>query len=156
ILEHFDEGNMTYKSEAITGQTREGCLEESPQLAEERKLEDGSKVRLTSPYGSVKVSCILTDRVLGTQLNLPRNTARHGAINYLTSYHSDKDTDTPAYKEVSVKMEALEQKGKSPLPKVNHRYGNPQPQIGVNVEEKWARSDYIFPGDIVKARRGNK
>jgi len=156
ILEHFHEGNMTYKSEAITGKTPEVFLEVSPQLAEERKLEDGTKVRLTSPYGSVKVSCIVTDRVFGKQLYLPMNTAGEGAINYLTSSHSDKDTDTPAYKEVSVKMEVLEQKGKSPLPKVNHRYGNPQPQIGVNVEEKWARSDYIFPGDIVKARRGNK
>ena len=156
ILEHFHEGNMTYKSEAITGKTPEVFLEVSPQLAGERKLEDGTKVRLTSPYGSVKVSCIVTDRVFGKHLYLPMNTAGEGAINYLTSSHSDKDTDTPAYKEVSVKMEILEPKGKSPLPKTNHRYGNPQPQIGVNVEEKWARPDYIFPGDIVKARRGDK
>ncbi len=156
LLEHFHEGNMTYKSEAITGKTPEVFLEVSPVLAEERKLEDGTKVRLTSPYGSVKVSCIVTDRVFGNQLYLPMNSAGEGAINYLTSSHSDKDTDTPAYKEVSVKMEILEAKGKSPLPKINHRYGNPQPQIGVNVEEKWARDDYIFPGDIVKERRSNK
>src|SRR5699024_3217047 len=82
------EGNMTYKSEAITGKTPEVFLEVSPQLAEERKLEDGTKVRLTSPYGSVKVSCIVTDRVFGKQLYLPMNTAGEGAINYLTSSHS--------------------------------------------------------------------
>lgn len=156
LLEHFHEGNMTYKSEAITEKTPEVFLEVSPDLAKERKIEDGTKVRLTSPYGSVKVSCVVTDRVFGKQLYLPMNTSGEGAINYLTSSHADKDTDTPAYKEVSVKMEVLEAKGKSPLPKTNHRYGNPQPQIGVNVEEKWARDDYVFPGDIVKERRSNK
>lgn len=156
LLEHFHEGNLTYKSEGITAKTPEVFLEVSPALAKERKIEDGTKVRLTSPYGSVKVSCIVTDRVFGNQLYLPMNTSGEGAINYLTSSHADKDTDTPAYKEISVKMEVLEPKGKSPLPKINHRYGNPQPQIGVRVEEKWAREDYIFPGDLVKERRGNK
>ncbi|MFC3419361.1 formate dehydrogenase subunit alpha [Salinicoccus hispanicus] len=155
LLEHFHEGNLTYKSEGITAKTPEVFLEVSPDLAKERKIEDGTKVRLTSPYGSVKVSCIVTDRVFGNQLYLPMNTSGEGAINYLTSSHSDKDTDTPAYKEISVKMEVLEPKGKSPLPKTNHRYGNPQPQIGVRVEEKWAREDYVFPGDLVKERRGN-
>ncbi|MCG1010545.1 formate dehydrogenase subunit alpha [Salinicoccus sp. ID82-1] len=156
LLEHFHEGNLTYKSEGITAKTPEVFLEVSPDLAKERKIEDGTKVRLTSPYGSVKVSCIVTDRVFGNQLYLPMNSSDEGAINYLTSSHADKDTDTPAYKEVSVKMEVLEPKGKSPLPKINHRYGNPQPQIGVRVEEKWAREDYIFPGDLVKERRGNR
>src|SRR5699024_9543487 len=156
ILEHFHEGNMTYKSEAITGKTPGVFLEVSPELAKERGVEDGTKVRLLSPYGKVKVSCIVTDRVSGSQLYLPMNTAGEGAINYLTSSHSDKDTDTPAYKEVSVKMEVLEPKGESPLTKMNHRYGDPQPQIGVGVEKKWARSDYVFPGDIVKGRRSYK
>lgn len=156
ILEHFHEGNMTYKSEAITGKTPSVFLEVSPELAEERGVEDGTKVRLLSPYGKVKVSCIVTSRVSGNQLYLPMNTNGEGAINHLTSSHSDKDTDTPAYKEVSVKMEVLEMTGESPLTKSNHRYGNPQPQIGVGVKQKWARNDYIFPGNIVKERRLHK
>lgn len=156
LLEHFHEGNMTYKSEAITGKTPSVFLEVSPELAEERGVEDGTMVRLLSPYGKVKVSCIVTERVTGNQLYLPMNSNGEGAINYLTSSHADKDTDTPAYKEVSVKMEVLEPIGKSPLTTKNHRYGNPQPQIGVNVKEKWARSDYKFPGDIVKEKRVNK
>jgi formate dehydrogenase major subunit len=156
LLEHFHEGNMTYKSEGITERTPEVFLEVSTDLAKERGLEDGTKVRLTSPYGSVKVRCVVTDRVFGNQLYLPMNSNGEGAINYLTSSHSDKDTDTPAYKEVSVKMEVLEPKGDNPLPRINHRNGNRQPQIGVRVEEKWARDDYIFPGDLVKERRANK
>ncbi|WP_078392343.1 formate dehydrogenase subunit alpha [Shouchella patagoniensis] len=153
ILEHFHEGNMTYRSKAITEKTPREFLEVSPELAKERGIEDGTKVRLTSPYGSVKVSCIVTDRVKGKEVYLPMNTSSEGAINYITSSHSDKDTDTPAYKEISAKMEILEAKGESPLPRINYRYGNPQPQIGVRVEEKWARADYTFPGDLVKERR---
>lgn len=154
LLEHFHEGNMTYQTEGITKKTPNVFLEVSHELANERGLEDGTTVRLTSPYGAVKVDCVVTDRVVGKQVYLPMNSRGEGAINYLTSSHSDKDTDTPAYKEISAKMEILKQKGESPLPKTNHRYGNPQPQVGVNVEAKWARSDYTFPGDLVKKRRG--
>lgn len=153
LLEHFHEGNLTYKSKAISGKTPEVFLEVSKELAKDRGITDGTKVRLTSPYGSVKVRCIVTERVAGKEVYLPMNTSGEGAINYLTSSHSDKDTDTPAYKEVAAKMEVLEPHGKNPLPKTNHRYGNPQPQIGVRVKEKWARSDYVFPGDVVKERR---
>lgn len=156
LLEHFHEGNMTYKSEAITRKTPNVFLEVSPELAKERGIEDGTKVRLMSPYGKVKVDCIVTERVTGNQLYLPMNTNGEGAINHLTSSHADKDTDTPAYKEVSVKMDILKPKGESPLTTKNHRYGNPQPQIGVNVKGKWARSDYKFPGDVVKEKRVNK
>ncbi|MFB4159918.1 formate dehydrogenase subunit alpha [Geomicrobium sp. JSM 1781026] len=156
LLEHFHEGNMTYKSEGISSKTPKAFLEVSPELAKERDLTDGTKVRLTSPYGSVKVDCVVTDRVVGKQVYLPMNTSGEGAINYLTSSHSDKDTDTPAYKEISAKMEVLKPRGEHPLPRKNHRFGNPQPQIGVNVEQKWARADYTFPGDIVKERRAKR
>ena len=64
------------------------------------------------------------------------------AVNLFTSSYHDLITHTPNYKEMSVKMEILEEKGESPLPKVNHRFGNRMPQISVRVEEKWKRDDY--------------
>jgi formate dehydrogenase major subunit len=153
LLEHFHEGNMTYKSEGITSKTPTTFLEISRELANERGIKDGTLVRLSSPYGSVKVHCLITDRVKGKEVYLPMNDSGEAAINLLTSSYSDKDTDTPAYKETSAKLEILLQEGINPLPKTNFRYGNPQPQIGVAVEKKWARKDYIFPGDIVKKER---
>lgn len=156
LLEHFHEGNMTYRSEAISKKTPREFLEVSPELAKERGIENGTKVRLTSPYGQVNVRCVVTDRVKNKQVYLPMNTSGEGAINYLTSSHADKDTDTPAYKEISAKMEILEAKGENPLPRINHRNGNPQPQMSVRVEDKWARADYTFPGDLVKERRAAK
>ncbi|KKB38010.1 formate dehydrogenase subunit alpha [Bacillus thermotolerans] len=150
LLEHFHEGNMTYQSEGISSKTPSVFLEVSPELAAERGLEDGTVVRLTSPYGSVKAPCVVTSRVRGKEVYLPMNSQGEAAINYLTSSRADKDTDTPAYKEVKAKLEILQKEGINPLPRINHRYGNPQPQIGVQVERKWARADYIFPGDLVK------
>ena len=150
LLEHFHEGNMTYKVEGIRKKTPRAFVEVSPELAKERQITDGTLVRLISPYGAIKVQALITDRVSGHELYLPMNDAGEAAINKLTSSMVDDATDTPAYKEVSVKMEILEREGKSPLPRINHRYGNPQPQISVAVEEKWKRPDYRFPGESVR------
>lgn len=150
LLEHFHEGNMTYKNEGIKAKTPESFIEVSPELADERGITDGTLVRLSSPYGAIKLKCLVTDRVQGKEIYVPMNDSGEGAINLLTSSYADKDTDTPVYKEVKAKMEVLKDKGSSPLPKINHRYGNPQPQVGVQVERKWARKDYLFPGDMVK------
>ncbi|MFD1708595.1 formate dehydrogenase subunit alpha [Siminovitchia sediminis] len=155
LLEHFHEGNLTYRSEGIASKTPNVFLEVSPELAKERRLVNGTLVRLTSPYGQVVVPVHITDRVKGNEVYLPMNDVNSGAINLLTSSFADKDTDTPAYKDIMAKMEIVKEKGEDPLPRTNHRFGNPQPQKGVEVERKWAREDYIFPGDRVK-REGLK
>jgi formate dehydrogenase major subunit len=143
ILEHFHEGNMTYRSKGITHKVPNTWLEVSPELAKERGIEDGSLVRLTNPYGTAEVRTLVTDRVKENELYLPMNTIDpKEAVNRLTSSYHDKITHTPNYKETGVKMEVLEVKGKPPLPKVNHRFGNRVPQISVQVEEKWKRDDY--------------
>jgi formate dehydrogenase major subunit len=48
LLEHFHEGNMTYKANGIKSKTPDVWIEVSPQLAAERKIEDGRWVELTS------------------------------------------------------------------------------------------------------------
>ena len=47
-------------------------------------------------------------------------------------------------------MTVLENVGDSPMPKHNHRFGNPQPQLGVMVEKKWQRSDFTSVPDVLK------
>lgn len=150
VLEHFHEGNMTLKSEAIFREMPESFVEVSPELAKERNIEEGARIRLTSHVGTVVETVHITDRVQGNELYLPLNAVGESAVNLLTDNRVDKDTNTPAYKEVAVKMEVIKKKGKSPLPKHNFRRGNRTPQIGVNVEKKWEREDYIFPGSQVK------
>ncbi|WP_376739732.1 formate dehydrogenase subunit alpha [Bacillus canaveralius] len=143
ILEHFHEGNMTYRSEDITHKVPEPWLEVSHELAKERGLKDGSLVRLTSPYGHTEIRVIVTDRVQGDELYFPMHSPEIiSAVNRLTSSYHDYITHTPSYKEMSVKMDVLEVEGHPPLPRENFRYGNRVPQISVRVEEKWKRADF--------------
>jgi formate dehydrogenase major subunit len=151
MLEHFHEGNMTYRTEGIREKTPCTFVEVSPALAAERNIETGAWVQLTSRYGKVKVQAVITDRVHGRELYMPMNSMGHldEAVNRLTSSHTDAVTHTPAYKETSVQMLVLPQIGKTPanpLPRTNSRFGHPTPQTGVEVERKWKRSDYRAPG----------
>ncbi|WP_419895496.1 formate dehydrogenase subunit alpha [Macrococcus psychrotolerans] len=152
LLEHFHEGNMTYRVKGLAMETPDAFLEISQELADERGIQTGNLVRLQSPYGKVDVRALITDRVFGKEVYLPMNDNGDAAINLLSSSIADKDTSTPAYKETKAKLIILDKGNKSPLPENNFRFGNRVPQMGVNVEAKWRRDDYVYPGDIVKMR----
>ena len=145
LLEHFEQGAMTYRTEGIKRMTPTNFVEVSPELAREKGLADGSLVRLTSPDGEADVPVVVTDRVAGSQLYMPLNSIKQ-PVNRLTSSKVDRATHTPAYKEVSVHISPLEQDGANPLPPENFRHGHPTPQSGVEVDRKWRRSDYSLPG----------
>jgi formate dehydrogenase major subunit len=145
LLEHFHEGQLTYRSPGIREKTPDTFVEVSPQLALERGIQSGTWVQLISRYGQVKVRALVTDRVQGKELYMPMNSAE-SPVNRLTSSHVDKITHTPAYKETSVQLRVLSETGQNPLPRTNHRFGHPTPQQGVEVERKWKRPDYRVPG----------
>jgi len=145
LLEHFEQGNMSNQIPGIKAMTPTTFLEVSPELAEERGLSSGTFVRLESPYGFVRVKVLVTERVQGKQMYMPMNSTLE-PVNKMTSSHVDRATHTPAYKELSVKMTVLEDKGESPLPRRNFRFGQRTPTSGVEVEKKRARPDYHVPG----------
>jgi formate dehydrogenase major subunit len=150
LLEHFHEGNMTYRTEGIREKTPCTFVEVSPDLAGERGIQTGSWVQLTSRYGKVRAQAVVTTRVTGRELYMPMNSTDE-AVNRLTSSHTDMVTHTPAYKETSVRLRVLEETGDDPLPRTNFRYGHPTPQTGVEVQRKWKRKDYRQPGnDLVQ------
>ena len=146
LLEHFHEGNMTYRIEGIREKTPDTFVEVSPELAKQRGIQSGTWVQLTSRYGQVRVRALVTDRVQGKQLYMPMNSVE-SPVNRLTSSYTDAVTHTPAYKEASVHLRVLPEVGESPLPRINHRFGHPTPQHGVEVERKWKRADYRVPGN---------
>jgi len=151
MLEHFHEGNMTYKAPGIREKVPDTFLEVSPELAKERGLQSGTWVQLFSRYGKLRVRALVTDRVQGKELYMPMNSSE-SPVNLLTGSHTDATTHTPAYKEASVRMVVLDDIGESPLPKVNSRFHHPTPQMGVEVERKWKRIDYEMPkGEPVPA-----
>ena len=137
---------MTHRVAGINEETPERYMEISSQLATERKIGSGQWVRVVSRYGNVKVKVLVTDRVFGKEVYLPL-TSKEGPVNALTGSFTDEPTHTPAYKETSVRMEVLPSIGSNPLKPINFRYsGKPTPQMGVDVERKWKRSDYKMPG----------
>ncbi|MFC3884481.1 formate dehydrogenase subunit alpha [Bacillus songklensis] len=151
ILEHFHEGNMTYRSKGISHKVPSVWLEVSPELAKERGIKDGSLVRLTSEYGQVEVPALVTDRVKGNELYLPMHTRKDNeGVNRLTSSHHDYVTHTPNYKETGMQLEVLKREGKSPLPRQNHRFGHRISQVGVRVEEKWSKPGYVPVAETAK------
>jgi formate dehydrogenase major subunit len=145
LLEHFHEGNLTYRTEGIREKTPDTFVEVSPELAAERRIHSGMWVQLVSRYGQIRVRALVTDRVRGKELYMPMNSSEN-PVNRLTSSHTDKITHTPAYKETSVHLRVLAETGENPLPRGNHRFGQPTPQRGVEVERKWKRPDYRMPG----------
>jgi formate dehydrogenase major subunit len=145
LLEHFEQGSMTYRTAGIKEITPENFVEVSPELAQERGVETGQFVHLTSPYGRVKVQVLVTDRVKGKQLYMPLNSVVE-PVNKLTSSHTDRTTHTPAFKETAVSMTVLTEKGAGPLPRKNFRFGTRTPQMGLEIERKWAQPGYHVPG----------
>jgi formate dehydrogenase major subunit len=144
LLEHFHEGNLTYRSKGIREKVPDTWVEVSPELAKERGVQSGTWVQLISRYGKLRVRALVTERVTGKELYMPMNSSE-SPVNLLTSSYTDAVTNTPAYKEASVRMVVLDEVGNSPLPRVNSRFGHPTPQRGVEVERKWKRIDYEIP-----------
>ncbi len=146
LLEHFHEGNMTYRVNGIREETPERYLEISEELAKGRNIESGRWVRVTSRYGSLLTKVLVTRRVQGNQVYLP-HLSRDEPMNVLTGSHADVATNTPAFKETAVNIKPLPEQGVNPLKPLNFRYsGKPTPQPGVEVERKWKRKDYHMPG----------
>lgn len=147
MLEHFHEGNMTYRVPGMREKVPDVYLEISPDLAKERGVENGTWVQLVSRYGNLKIRTLVTNRVTGKELYMGMNSTENG-VNLLTSGHTDTVTHTPAYKETSVRMVVLPEVGESPLPRSNSRFGRRTPTRGVEVEEKWKRPDYEPPRGV--------
>nr|MDK7245341.1 molybdopterin-dependent oxidoreductase [Staphylococcus lugdunensis] len=153
LLEHFHEGNMTYQTEMIKYKMPNTFVEISPELAKDRNIHEGAEVKLISTTGEAKLIVHVTDRVKGKEIYIPLNNdamvhGDMGAINLLTNSDVDQYTDTPSYKRTSCRMEILSRRGKSPLNPTNFRVDKQRhPQYSVQVQKKWERQDYVFPGN---------
>lgn len=142
LLEHFHEGNMTYRVAGIRQLVPTVFVEISPELARERSIQDGQWVQLITPTGKARMRAVITNRVQGREVYLPMNTTGPGAINQLTPDDFDPTTHTPAYKHTLAKLEVLDPEPGTPLPQGNWRFQHRNPRSGVEIKRKWARSDY--------------
>ena len=148
VLEHFHEGNLTYRNPGFEQKVEAAFVFVSDELAKERGLQDGDWVRLISRRGRLKTRVVISPQVREKELYMPVCSSDE-RVNLLTSSDADPVVDTPSYKETAVRLEKMGQRGTSPLPRANPRYGQPTPQVGVEVERKWRRPDYSFPGTSI-------
>ncbi|QWC84656.1 formate dehydrogenase subunit alpha [Nocardioidaceae bacterium] len=167
-LEHFHEGNMTLRSKGLSHIVPDTYVEMNRATAEAQGgLKTGDWVRLISPRGEMEARILLDEGVADFEVWVPMQA---GEINRLTSNETDKDSHTPAYKELAARLEKIDHsdgdrrrrrraadRGRQgerdetqdpegrPIPAHHHRYGNSSRQYGVLVEEKWSREDYVAP-----------
>ncbi len=146
LLEHFHQGQLTFRSRGIRARVPKTFVEVSPELAAERGLQSGDVVRIRSRHGALRVSVEVTGRATGRVLYLPMHDAGAAAVNQLTGRLHDRTTNTPAFKELPVALERLDLHEEPALPRTDHRRHQRRPQSGVEVERKWARDDYAMPG----------
>lgn len=145
MLEHFQSTNQSGQGGRTTSLSPDWFVEISPQLASARSLQEGDWVKLISRRGEVEVPVVVTDRVQGKVLFISIHQGKDG-INQLTGEHHDPSVNTPAYKELAVRLETLDRPPlPDPLPKHNFRHGKRTPIAKVPVEEKWRREDYREP-----------
>lgn len=168
VLEHFHEGNMTLRSKGLSATVPDTYVEMTrADAARHGGLKTGDWVELESRRGAITVRVLLSELVRDGEVWVPLQAVE---VNLLTSNEADKDSNTPAYKEIAVRVRAVdgpkERRGGSrrgpdrsrhgarddegfptgaPLPATHHRYGHPTPQVGVRVEGKWDRADYVAP-----------
>ncbi|VYU80289.1 formate dehydrogenase subunit alpha [Metakosakonia massiliensis] len=145
MLEHFQSTNQTGRGGRMLSLSPQWFVEVSPELAAERQLEEGDYVVLSSRRGDVELPVTITARASGRVLFIPIHHGKPG-VNGLTGEHHDPDVNTPAYKEIAVKLRKSERNfGGSPIPAENFRNGARTPLTHVPVETKWQQEGYTLP-----------
>ena len=143
ILQHFHEGNMTFRVEGMEDIVSGAYVEVSSELASQLSIVEGDLVSIRSRRGCVEVPAVLTDAISGSMLYLPlQSEGEHEEVNRLSSSVVDPDVHTPAYKEIAVTVEKVAGHAR-PLGKNHPSRGHPTPRPGVEVEKKWARADSV-------------
>lgn len=149
LLEHFHWRHLTGETAGLAAKVPGTFVEVSPELAREKGLADGDRVRIVSRVGAIATRVWVTDRVKGRTVFIPEHGDRDDAINYLTSDARDSVARTPAYKEVPARIEKIASAAEPepPVPRRNFRRGTPAPpQVGIRIAEKWQRPGWRPPG----------
>lgn len=149
MLEHFQSTNQTGQGGRMMSLSPNWFVEISPALAQQRSLTTGEWVELESRRGTLQVPVVVTERVAGNGLFIPIHHGRSG-VNSLTGDHHDPDVNTPAYKEIAVKMRKWAHAPQlNPLPQHNFRHGQRTPLDHLPIEQKWQQPEYRLPPEHV-------
>jgi formate dehydrogenase major subunit len=112
VLEHWHTGSMTRRAKALDAIEPEAFVGIHPDDARELGVEDGDRVRVTSPRGSIALRARVADREHKGAVFIPFH-FREASANLLTTDALDPDGMIPAFKFCAVRVERLNPEGPS-------------------------------------------
>ena len=107
---------MTSHSAGLLSKVEKDYVDMAREDAGRLGLNEGNWVRLISPFGEVKTQVVITGELRPGEVYMPVCSSIE-RVNYLTSSDTDPVVKTPAYKEMSVRIEKLNRTGRSPMPR---------------------------------------
>jgi len=106
LLEHWHTGSMTRRAKVLDSIEPEAFVGIHPEDASELGIDDGDRVRVTSPRGSISLRARIGDREYKGAVFIPFH-FREASANLLTSDALDPDGKIPGFKFCAVRVERL-------------------------------------------------
>jgi formate dehydrogenase major subunit len=106
LLEHWHTGSMTRRAKVLDAIEPEAFIGIHPEDASELGVDDGDRVRVTSPRGSIALRARLGDREHRGAVFIPFH-FREASANLLTTDTLDPDGKIPGFKFCAVRVERL-------------------------------------------------
>ena len=107
LLEHFNTGEMSRRAAKLNKLKPEALLDINPADAETAGLSDSTEVRLTSPYGTVRIKLRFSDSMQSGYLFAPIHYSRPNFNALMSAVPIDPHARMPALKVVPVRIEGL-------------------------------------------------
>ena len=107
LLEHFNTGEMSRRAKRLMKMTGESFVEMNAADAQKTGLADGDTVRVTSPFGSVKLALKISDSLSTGYLFAPIHFSQPNLNALMSAVPLDPKARMPALKVVPVALDKL-------------------------------------------------
>lgn len=107
LLEHFNTGEMSRRAAKLSKLKPEALLDINPDDAQAAGLSDNAEVRLTSPYGTVRIKLSFSDSMQPGYLFAPIHFSQPNFNALMSAVPIDPHARMPALKSVPVRIEGL-------------------------------------------------
>jgi anaerobic selenocysteine-containing dehydrogenase len=114
LMEHFNTGEMSRRSPTLVKKKGESFVEINPSDMAAQALNEGQRVRITSPYGSVNSFIKVSESIPDGYLFAPNHFNKPNYNALMSSSPLDPQARMPALKVVPVSLEALAPKQRLP------------------------------------------
>jgi assimilatory nitrate reductase catalytic subunit len=107
VVFHYLSGNQTRRVDFLKEQCPEPFVEMHPELASQYQIDNGERVKLTTPRGDMVAPVKITKAIRKDTMFVPYHWGKKLAVNQLTSPALDPISRMPEFKVCAVKLEKL-------------------------------------------------